>query len=168
MKFLLLLSMASLCLGCSLFKNAKTTVEKSHQLSESESKLQVSEHKDWLSNSKSLFFTRDTNNSNYSVQIWPEGAFSFSPDKGFSGHANQILINGKANGSSVTSSLHVSRQEDKGIVISKISAKDKQVNNHDVKTKTSSPSWKWMVTGLGLIIIGCWWLYRKLTEKLHY
>lgn len=147
--------------SCSLFKNTSTEMERTHQLSTNQKDYRLTEQRDWLSKSGSITFYKDTNHVDYSIQIWPKGMFSWSQEKGFTGEADQVMIKGAVSGSSAFSGLHTLEQQDKGKVAVNLSQKNKEVADDKKKVKTSSYSWKLILTGLGVILIVGWVLYRR-------
>ncbi|CAM4425653.1 hypothetical protein SAMN06265348_12140 [Pedobacter westerhofensis] len=44
-----------------------------------------------------LVYKRDSAEGNYTVRLWPKGTFNFSPDGGFSGELDSIVMKGKQN-----------------------------------------------------------------------
>ena len=52
--------------------------------------------------------------------------------------------------------------QDKGKVAVNLSQKNKEIADEKKKVKTSSYSWKLILTGLGVILIIGWVLYRKV------
>lgn len=148
--------------SCNLFKNTSTEMERTHQLSANQKDYRLTEQKDWLSKSGSITFYKDTNHANYSIQIWPKGMFSYSQEKGFTGEADQVMIKGDVSGSSAFSGLHTLEQQDQGKIAVAISQKNKKIADDQKKVKTSSYSWKLILTGFAVIIIIGWILYRKV------
>lgn len=148
--------------SCSLFKNTRTEMERTHQLSANQKDYHLMEQKGWLSKSGSITFYKDTNHVDYTIQIWPKGMFSYSQEKGFTGEADRVMIKGSASASSAFSDSNTLEQRDKSKVELNLSQKDKQVTDDQKKVKTSSYSWKLILTGLGVILIIGWVLYRKV------
>lgn len=148
--------------GCSLFKNTSTEMERTHQLSSNQKDYRLTEQKDWLSKSGSITLYKDTNHADYSIQIWPKGMFSYSQEKGFTGEADRVMIKGNVSGSSAFSDSSILEQQDKGKVAVNLSQKNKEIADDKKKVKTSSYSWKLILTGLGVILITGWVLYRKV------
>ena len=149
--------------GCSLLKNNSTEISKTHGLAVKKSNLAVLEQKDWLSKSSTTIFFKDTSNHQYEVQIWPKGAFSFSPDKGFTGEAGQVLIRGSTQESMESAGVSRVEEKDKGRMAVNIDQQEKVVADHSDKVKETSPSWKWLLAALILTLASGWYLYRKLT-----
>ncbi|SEA51790.1 hypothetical protein [Pedobacter hartonius] len=154
--------------GCSLFKNTSTAIENSHQLSSTEKELKVIQQKDWLSKSEGVAFYQDTGSRNYAIQIWPKGNFTFSPGAGFSGEAEKILVEGNIKKATLAAGMYNIEQQDKGKAESRVSEKKKQISDEHLKSKRSLPSWKWMLTGVAMLAVLCWFTYRKITEKFNY
>lgn len=154
---------AILAYGCGLFKNTGTDRENSHQLLSAERELKTLEQKDWLDKSGSINLYRDSSNLNYTIQIWPKGAFNFSQNKGFSGEAEKILVQGSAKVGSLATAIYSSEQRDKATISKTVAKKSKQVSDEHLKVKQSSPSWKWVLAGSLTVALLCWFIYRKLT-----
>ncbi len=164
MKMPLCLLLMIIC-SCSLFKHTRTDTKQSRQLSTREKNLQSLEKKDWLSKSGSVNFYKDTGNVSYAIRIWPKGTFSFSPGNGFSGEADQVMIEGNSTGSSVLAGSTITKQQNKGILKTTLSQSEKQVADEKEKLKESLPSWKLVVAGLVLVLLLSSVLYKKLTRK---
>lgn len=164
--YILLLS--TLIGGCNLFKNTSNDSRKTHQSSVNELRSGLSEQKDWLNTSSALLLSTDTLDLQYKVQIWPQGMFSFSPEKGFSGKAAQVLIRGSTQKVSFNAVADQSQQQDKGKIQENLSQQQKEVNNLMEKRKMSSPSMKWMLIGLLVMLVAGWYSYRKITGKLMF
>ncbi len=100
----------------------------------------------------------DTTNSEYTVQIIPLGAFTYSSGAGFAGRATAITVRGKT-----ARKLQVNRQESLQVQVqqqSQQSVKTK-VNTQSRAEAKTSPSWSRLgglilllvlLTGCGLII----------------
>lgn len=167
MKIYWLLLMTLFC-RCNLFKNVNTDIRKSHHSSMQKTDLQLYGNKEWLSRSDNVTFYRDTGNSSYAIQIWPRGIFSFSPEKGFSGTADKVMIEGQVLSGSASSDLSTSKEETSSEVKVAISHEDKQLADSKEKFKQSSPSWKWVIAGLVSIGFLCWYIYWRLHRKFTF
>lgn len=167
MKVYLLLLMVMFC-RCNLFKNTSTDISKFHQLSMQKTDFRLQENKEWLSRSDNITFYRDTGNSNYTIQIWPKGMFSFSPEKGFSGVAEKVMIEGQVLSGSAASGLTTSNQQARNKTEVELNEEDKQVADRKEKLKQSSPSWKWVFAGLVSSGVICWYIYWQLSKKFTF
>jgi hypothetical protein len=148
--------------NCSLFKNSASDLRKSHEVSTAVTEVKSLEQKDWLRRSDGFFHHQDSSNSDFAIQIRPKGTFSFSPDKGFSGEAESILLTGKASTGSVSSDWNTTLQQDKGSTEKQMTLKKKGVSDQKIKLKKSAPSWKWMIAALAFMGVLCFFLYTKL------
>jgi len=151
-----------LSMNCNLFKNTATKLQSSHELSTADTQVKSTEQKDWLSQSGSVSYHRDSSNLDYSIRIWPKGVFSFSADKGFTGEAEQVLVTGNSKTGSVSSDLRTSSQRDKGKIQQQLSTKKKDTADQKINIKKSAPSWKWIIAGLAFIGVICCFIYTKL------
>lgn len=151
--------------GCSLFKNISTTTDKSHQVYAAGTNVKVTEDKDLKIQSNNLILFKDSGNAHFTIQIWPKGLFTYSAGKGFSGAADRMQIVETISGGSTYAGRSQVQQEDKGKVGTTVATKVRSTKNQQVKVKQSSPSWKWVVGGLGfMMILGlAWYLYHQLT-----
>lgn len=148
--------------NCNLFKNTATDLQKSHALSTSVTQFKSTEQKDYLSTSGSVSFHQDSSDNGYSIQIWPRGMFTYSPGKGFSGEADKVLVTGKAKSGSVSTGSSNSLQIDRGKIQRSLNVNEMSVSDQKLKTKRTSPSWKWMIAALAfMMVVGCF-AYTKM------
>lgn len=167
MKIYWLLLMTLFC-RCNLFKNVSTDISKYHQSSIQKTDLQLQKDKEWMSKSGNVTFYKDTGNSSYAIQIWPKGMFSFSPEKGFSGTADKVVIEGQVLSGSASSDLSTSKEQSKSKVKVAISQEDRRSADNKEKLKQSSPSWKWVIAGLVSMVGICCYIYWRLHRKFTF
>ncbi|MDO7744095.1 MAG: hypothetical protein MUP99_09985, partial [Pedobacter sp.] len=142
MKYLFAAGLVVVSASCGMFKNTENSNSKSRQQSSYELNHSISEEKDWLSKSGSLTFYVDSTNQDYTIQLWPVGRFSYSPEKGFTGEAQRILITDKSKSGSAYAGMSNTEESDKGKVDIQVSAKEQAESTEQQKTKKSSVSWK--------------------------
>jgi len=132
--------------GCALFKDTASQKEKTNQVLEENSRIQSREQKDWLSKSASLEFSRRTDSTELFIQIWPRGIFTYSPDQGFIGEADQVVVARKQNGTT-TKSLKASDEiQDRGTIQINEEHKKKDERQKLSEAKQTSVSWKWVLS----------------------
>lgn len=148
--------------NCNLFKNTVTDLRKSHELTTAITQVKTAEHKDWLSRSGSVSFQQDSSDTDYSIQIWPKGTFSFSAEKGFSGEADKVLVTGRVKTGSSSTDKRSSIVQYKGKVRQTRTEDNKKVVDQKLKTKRSSPSWKWVIASLAFLGVVSCFLYTKM------
>ncbi|MBB6503019.1 hypothetical protein [Pedobacter cryoconitis] len=154
--------------GCGLFKNTRTKTEKSYQSSKQTSESELVENKDWFKKSASLVFYRDSMRRDYAVQLWPKGAFIYSPEKGFSGQADSILFIGSSNELLTYSGETIVQELDKGRIEERSKQSKKDISQQQTREKQSQVSWKWIMWVLVLTaFIGLWW-YEKSIYNLNW
>jgi hypothetical protein len=86
----------------------------------------------------------------------PGGTFSFSPEKGYSGEADKVLITDKAKNRSVSAALSTTLQQDKGNVQRHLSVENKFKSDGKVKIKKTTVSWKWIIAGIAFLSVLGW------------
>jgi hypothetical protein len=148
--------------NCNLFKNTATDLRKSHELSTAITQVRSEEQKDWLSRSGSVSFHQDSSNQDYAIRIWPRGVFTFSPEKGFTGEADRVLVTGKAKTGSSSSETTTALQQDKGKIQQELNLKKKDVSEQKLKLKKSVPSWKLVIAGVAFMGVLCCFIYTKI------
>lgn len=137
-------------------------LQKSHELSIADTQFEYTEQKDFLKESGSVSFHRDSSDFGYSLQIWPRGTFSYSPEDGFSGEADKVLVTGKGKSGSVSTGLTNILERDKGKIRQNLKQHTKNVRDEKQKSKKTSPSWKWVIAGLAfMMVVGCF-IYTKV------
>lgn len=160
--YLTLVAISLWLTGCNLLKNTSRETASSSQSFTRTKAVKMLEEKDWLSRSESLQFSVTTDSTNYSIQLWPKGLFTYSPERGFSGSAEKILITGSSTKKSSQSELAAQEKQDKGkkenIEKEYENAKESQQN----KVIASKVSWKLILSGLLLFGVAVWAVYRKL------
>lgn len=139
--------------GCSLLKNKSKTTFKNQQRLKEKMELITQEQKNWLKDSGSFSFYKDSANRNYAVQLWPKGVFTYSPEKGFSGEADSVLIKGNSQGIlSGVQSTNV-HEQDIGKLEASLSRKNKLLTDQESKTTETTLSWKWLLAMVVFIIL---------------
>jgi hypothetical protein len=152
----------TLTMNCNLFKNTASNLNNTHELSSADTKLKLTEQRDWLSRSAKITLHHDSSNLDYMLQIWPKGMFSFTPQQGFTGEAERILLTGKSRSGSASSEISTALQQDKGKTSGQLSTSKKHVAGAKLKTKSTAPSWKWIVALLAIMgFAGCY-IYTKI------
>lgn len=152
MKCFLLLLIVLVFYSCNLFKNTHSSGQDLHQQLSSVADANFHEDKNWLNKSNAITWQRDTGNKSYTVQLWPKGSFTFSPEYGFSGEAEKVLLTGNAETGSSYVNQRSHQMSDKGKIDVQSHQKGKMITDEREITKTSSPSWKWVVAGLVLLL----------------
>ena len=148
-------------------KNRSTDLQKMNQISRQETSLQLQEHHNLDSKAGQLSVYKDSSNLQYSIQIWPRGTVSFSPETGFAGEAEKILIKGKAAVGKVASSLNTVEQHHQSNQQVVLRQKAKDVLHQMSKVVKSSPAWKWQLAGLIVLAFASWFVYRKLSKRFN-
>ena len=164
MKYLCAAGLVVFSASCGMFKNTENSNSKSRRQSSYELNHSILEEKDWLSKSGSLTFYADSNNQDYTIQLWPVGRFSYSPEKGFTGEAEKILITDKSKSGSTYAGMTNTEESDKGRVDIRASEKNKSESAEQQKTKKSSVSWKVILAFIGLVVIIVWFIYNKVKK----
>lgn len=149
------------CFGCSMFQQIHKTKNEELAASSSHTDLSITSDSELDLSTKVLTFKKDSANHDYTVQVWPQGNFTFSPEHGFVGQAQKIEITG--------SKRHVAASSD----LLSVSQKGKEKTQTDMKqnaqsslksvdvTTATSPSWKWIIIGTaGLLSILLIWRFR--------
>ncbi|MBB6502807.1 hypothetical protein [Pedobacter cryoconitis] len=125
------------------------------------------EKKDWFKKTASLMFYRDSMRRDYAVQLWPKGAFTYSPEKGFSGGADSILFMGGSTELLTYSGKTTAQELDKGRIEEKSKQSKQDISQQQTKEKQSLVSWKWITLILVLTgFFGLWW-YKKSIYNLN-
>lgn len=137
--------------SCSVFKNTRSATDHNQlQVTQKEdAKLQV--QKNWIRDTGSFTFYTDSANRNYAVQLWPKGAFTYSPDKGFTGEAEKVLIAGQSYELQKGGRQASSYESDQGILHAQSSKKNDVETDHLQKIKETTVSWKLILTGVIVI-----------------
>jgi hypothetical protein len=150
--------------SCNLLKNTNSSLVSSGMETSAEQTTSAQLQKDWLSKSADLEFTVASDSANYSVQIWPKGAFTYSAENGFSGEAEWMTITGNRKSNSENLKQQNLEQRDQGKIALKKSSENKAVITEKEKTKSSKVSWKLILAGVVLLILAGWGLYRKFIK----
>lgn len=154
--------------GCGLLKNTSTSTQNSQLLLKQKADLRLTAHRDWLKDSASFTFYQDSANQNYSIQLWPKGAFTYSAAAGFSGEADRILITGEGKQWHTDTRLQAIREADKGKLSLKLKQQEKLSIEKNDKVIKSSVSWKWvLMVSILTILLGllCFKIFKKFTLK---
>ncbi|WP_158799604.1 hypothetical protein [Pedobacter sp. L105] len=134
-------------------KNTNQTIDHARQDLSDQVSWKTIEEKNWRSRLNRLTFSEDSSDDHYTVKIWPEGLFSYSPAKGFSGAAKHVEIEGRIQSKATIKDIaEAARQETENAGIA-ISASNKKVTDQQIKTKESTPSYKWIISGIILALI---------------
>jgi len=160
MKPLLLLSL--FVVGCGVFQQVHKTKDEEQLALRKESKLNFSSATDKVEHAKELIFYKDSNAYAYWIQVWPKGSFSFSPEKGFVGEAEKIVIAGKGRQMLNASSVKLTDRQEKTKADLEVQTDEKLKASKKVEIKDSSLSWKWIAVMVLATIIGIILIYNRL------
>lgn len=141
---LLLCFLAGLLLGqaCSPLRN----LEKNRSSSRSASDGSI--HVDQVSVSKAqdaslrLVSSSDSLDTQYSIQIWPKGTFSFDPVKGYRGEAEKMEILGRHRQRKTSESTALTTRNEDQIYGSRLDVKQHREQNQADRTVKKAVSWK--------------------------
>lgn len=168
-KYLCCLGLVGLLWSCNLFRHTKTVTDKMHSSQLDNTSFDFLEEKDWLSQSGNYAFDVHTNAADYRIQFWPKGMFTYSPETGFKGEADSVVLIGSAAGNKIAISSSVLAEQDKGKLKTAYVHQEKSMVDLAEKQKSTSPSWKIIlpVCCLVLLVLAyCIFKLRKLQFKL--
>ena len=151
--------------GCGLLTNTTTTKQENKQLLKQNTAGKLLKQNDWLKEADSFTWYKDSANSNYAVQLWPKGAFTFSPDNGFAGEASRILITGNVLQTSNNTQLAHLREADKGKLQAELKTSNEQRSDLNNSNTKRSVSWKWIISVCVLVILIGLILYFKFYKQ---
>lgn len=157
--------LAILIVGCGLFKNTKSNSERYEEQITNQLEQQVSGNVDYLSSSSVIGLRLDSNRSDYFVELWPKGPFTFSSEKGFSGEAEKVRMHGSSKSGSSNTNIAKSSESQAAAFKSKVKQKQKLESGIRSDNKKSTPSWLWLIIGLVLLAVIARLALRKLKEK---
>jgi len=147
--------------GCNLLKNTSTESAKSKQNYGEKFQMDLLEQKKLEMNKGSLFIHQDSSVQDYTVQLWPKGAFTYSASSGFSGEADHILITGRKKFAVRDSTSTQLRIQDSGRVEGQLKQQVQYKNKDTNTTKTASPPSLLILGILLMIIVAGIWLFKK-------
>ncbi|NQX43170.1 hypothetical protein SAMN05421820_11585 [Pedobacter steynii] len=110
---------------------------------------------------RSLILRNDSLDSYSQTEIWPKGRFDLSPEKGFSGQAEKVLIRrkGKFGSRSLEKKEEVKQQiEESKQAQSQLKTKD--FSQKDMEKKSSSFS-GWYLLLLLILLIFIWYRFKR-------
>ena len=143
-----------LCLmqGCKLFKEVKTTAYTDDEQAKVKARSNLSLDHNAQTEQHFLEWKLDSLNSTEVLQIWPRGRFTFSPERGFEGEADRlVLTSGSKNVATVLQRKDsLVKVQDKVKAETQLQAAQKAVKKNTVKTE--SPSF-WVIAGMLLLVI---------------
>lgn len=144
---------------CNLLKNTRSTVENDSHFYKSEADLKLQEEQDLLNKSGSVMLGSVTDSSNFEVQVWPKGQFTWSEESGFKGEAEKILIKGNAKSRAEKMSSSSSETHDQRKMETLHHTQSKERLAQRTKVKTSSLSWKGMLLLISAFVLVCLFIY---------
>lgn len=170
MKTLIIKLLALLILGnlssCSTRKLNKQILKSSD--SEQSEILMQDLKNDKLEGKRKILLT-DSANEQYTVSIFPADTFSFSAQNGFIGKASKIEVSGlmqRIISLSDSSALSAEKQTAMRYVEHQESKKSEISNTRVLEKKRWPPLMIIIMSGV-LIVVGCLWLRRHLTQRFR-
>jgi hypothetical protein len=149
--------------GCGLFKNNRESNLLNQIKMENFTAIQDTEQFNNTVESERLIVTGDSSGYDYSLEIWPKGAFSFSPEKGFVGEAEKLRLIGAGVQSSammLQENLEQNELGSKNLQLEKSSSQSARLEQNE---KIAAPSLKLtIVLGLVFLVLATgWYLSRR-------
>jgi len=118
---------------------------------------------DKIDHSIRLVAEDDSLHQSWDIQLWPKGKFTFSPDRGFEGEAEQVLIKGDLTGSSKFRARDVKNKHQKSNSESEFQQNQKQKQASKKVDRSSSINSTALIV-LGFIVIIC---FLTLIQKKY-
>jgi hypothetical protein len=147
--------------ACSLFQ--KTTKNSSIATLKDKEEIRMDDQSKatYQQEGRSLILRNDSLDSYSQTEIWPKGRFDLSPEKGFSGQAEKVLIRRKGKFGSrimekkeeVKQQMEVSRQVQSQLKTKDFSQKDME--------KKRSPFSGWYLLLLLILLIFIWYRFKR-------
>jgi hypothetical protein len=161
-QLLLLLSLSS----CGIFRNSANRVNKEHTESSISSSVNTSTSNESQVIGTAVLTFRDSVSSDYLIQLWPKGVFTYSQDKGFAGEAERVLIRGKTQQSGSGNKLETHAAAASSSSNTVMEEKEKLVSDSKQTEKIKSVSWKSIVPLLLLGLVSGWLIIRFIIKKI--
>jgi hypothetical protein len=162
-QLLLLLSLSS----CGTFRNFANRADKEHTESSISNSVNTSTRNDSQASSTAVLTFRDSVSSDYLIQLWPKGVFTYSQDKGFAGEAERVLIRGKTQQSGSGNKLATHDTVVSSSSNTVVEEKGKLVSDSKQTEKIKSVSWKIILPLLLLGLVSCWLIIRFIIKKIR-
>ena len=166
-KHLIFFAAACLLCNCNLLKHTNSAVSKTQVSQSDQLRLSKLQENNWLSISGLSTVDLQHQQASYQVLLWPKGSFTFSPQNGFSGAADSVIVTGhSASNSSSAASAH-STIQDKGTMETNYTRQTKSALELSAKKKSSSPSWKLLLPAMVLLFLLAGYAMLKLKRFLN-
>lgn len=160
------LAISQLC-ACNLLKRTDSTVNKSHASQSGQMQMSSLQENNRLITSASNTLEIKGREADYRVQFWPKGNFTFSPQGGFSGTADSVIVSGRSATHTAAAASAAMKIQDKGKTKTSYAHQEKTVLDLSEKKKSSSPSWKLLLPAIVLLLLLAGYVIRKLKRFLN-
>jgi hypothetical protein len=162
-QLLLILSLSS----CGIFRNSAARADKEHTESSISSSVNTSTRNESQAAGTAVLTFRDSTSSDYLIQLWPKGVFTYSQDKGFAGEAERVLIRGKTQQSGSGNRLETHAAAASSSSNAVMEEKGKLVSDSKQTEKIKSVSWKTILPLLLLGLVSGWLIIRFIIKKIR-
>lgn len=159
--FLFCVSLLLFTASCSLFKQTTKTTDKAGGQTNQVNQVQASSNQISTDKSQRLLLLKDTIKDNYAIRFWPKGMLKFSPYGGLEGEFDSVLMNGNLNILRNSSEMLTHNREQKAIVSGSLKQTSSNSFWRNQAEKISQWNWKWVITGIILLLLGLIWLFRE-------
>ncbi|SEA43840.1 hypothetical protein [Pedobacter hartonius] len=149
--------------ACSLFRQTTKTKEEESTSARTDTGLRIISERERKAFSNMLTFKRDSGSRNYTVQVWPLGNFTFSPERGFEGQAEKVLITGQDRQVRSSSNLVKTQELSRGKTTGELKQSTERNAKSSINKTESSPSWKWII---GITVLVCLILIWRFKPSL--
>ena len=147
--------------SCKLFKEVRTVAHSDTQITTEQKQGTIAAAQQMSTDQHFLEWKLDSSANSSAVQIWPIGKFKFSPELGFEGSAEKVLLSGNFRKNTEGFTLRDSTGTTRNRMEVEISGKKQMKVENKNTVKTETPAF-WLMIGLGILVIAGVLIYKFL------
>ena len=150
MKRLLIICLISIS-GCALLKTTQKSINEASVSEDKQKTIKASEANTNMNRYEGSSFSTDSTADGYQIVVKPKGRFSFSPEDGFAGEAESVLISGWRKG--VKNRLENSSADEQSSTKREVELKENTSSNHSVNQEIKASFFNWKVLLVAFILL---------------
>ena len=142
--------------NCGIMNDKHTTKALSELTDETKMDLVLKAETELKDNSLKMIVRDDSLNKDWNIQLWPKGKFTFSPQNGFEGEADKVLINGRSSQRNRSTETEATDKTQKNSIKVALHEKKKNVGTSKQEEKSIAPNSILVLTSgflLGILLL---------------
>ena len=131
--------------SCGIMNDKHTTKTLSELTDETKLDLAMKAETELKDNSLKMIVRDDSLNKDWNIQLWPKGKFTFSPQNGFEGEAEKVLINGRSFERNRSKETEAVDKTQKSSIDISLHEKKKNVKTAKQEEKSIRQNYSWLL-----------------------